>query len=187
MKNYPVLLFCSVLLLFGSCSRKSEDSRGLLTKRIQYDVNIKSPDPEYDWWVQNLEGDKRESLVKNIIENAAQGKVKAYDFVSNKLLSVKDIEQILHRTDSISLESPEPPHELIDTVIVRNLDLRSITRIRFLEEWRMDEKTLAFSKKVAGICPIQEVFTEAGELKGYKPLFWVFFDDEYPGKFELNK
>jgi hypothetical protein len=48
----------------------------------------------------------------------------------------------------------------------------------------MNDKTLAFTKKVAGICPLVERRTDSGELRGYKPLFWVFFDDKYPAELE---
>jgi len=82
------------------------------------------------------------------------------------------------------MESPIPPYDMIDTVLVTEIRLSDIKRLRFLEEWSMDNKTLAFTKKVAGICPMVERHSETGELLGYKPLFWVFFDDKYPAELQ---
>jgi hypothetical protein len=48
----------------------------------------------------------------------------------------------------------------------------------------MNDKTLAMSKKVMGICPLEERRSDSGELRGYKPLFWVFFDKRYPAELE---
>ena len=187
MKQSSFLLSLGLLVIIAlSCSRKPVDSK-VITKRIQYDVNIKSPDPDLEWWVQNIEGESRELLVKDIIDKASQGKVKAYDYLSNRPLSVKDINMILHKTDSISMERDDAPGELFDTVIFQNLDQRNITRLRFLEEWSMDEKTMVLTKKVLGMCPLIDVYAANGDLKGYKALFWVFFDEEYPGKLQSAK
>ncbi len=173
-------LFLLMLLIFAGCG-KSDVKSSLVTERIQYDVTIKSPDPEYDWWVQNLEGAKREGLLADIFGSVSGGKVKAYDFFSNKLLTPDEVKKILRRTDTVAVERPDPPHELVDTVLVHELSMKEISRLRFLEEWQMDHQTLAFTKKVVGICPLVEVYAESGELRGYKPLFWVFFDERYPG------
>jgi hypothetical protein len=181
----PAALLAMVLL--AACGRKSGDESSMVTRRIQYDVSIKSPDPDFDWWVQNIEGSNREQLVNNIIQSATEGKVKAYDFISSRLLSVTDIKGILRRVDTVAFESPDPPHNMVDTVLVHEVALRDITRLRFLEEWYMDKTSLAFTKKVVGICPMVESYTDSGDLKGYKPLFWVFFDDKYPGDFQQSK
>jgi len=185
MKIYallPIALFLMMLAL--SCSRESGLTENIVTNRIQYDVTIVSPDPDYDWWVQNIEGSERERVVRSILQAAGLGKVKVYDFVSLKPLTRDDVKGILSREDTVSIESTIPPYNLVDTIIKREVRLTDITRIRFLEEWKMDENALIFEKKVNGICPLVEVYTETGELKGYKPLFWIFLDDRYPAEFE---
>jgi len=183
MKKF-ILLFSlpAIVLVMISCHRDSDQARNTITRRIQYDVNIKSPDQEMEWWVQNIEGASREKLLGNIFQQVKSGEVKAYDFFSCNLLSVEDVNNLMRRVDSISVQSPIPPYELIDTVVVQELRLSDITKLRFLEEWGMDDKSLAFTKKIAGICPLTEKHTETGELLGYRPLFWVFFDKKYPAE-----
>lgn len=177
--------FLSFVLLAPSCHHEKDTEKNTVTKRIQYDVFIQNPDPDMDWWVQNLEGSNREKLVSDILTRVREGKVKAYDFLTYKAYTVDEIAAMMKRVDSISVERSTPPYDLVDTVLVTEIRMADITKLRFLEEWKMDDKTLEFSKKVAGICPLVERHTDSGELRGYKPLFWVFFDDKYPA--ELQK
>lgn len=183
MKNILIAMLFSLMLgLIISCNKPAAESGELVTKRIQYDVFIVSPDPEFDWWVQNIEGSGRETFVKNILSGASSGKVKVFDFFTYKPLAAEDIKNILRRVDTIALENPDPPHELRDTVLVKEIGTHDISKVRFMEEWYMNKESLVFSKKVIGICPLVEVFTENGDFKGNKPLFWVFFDDRYPAE-----
>ena len=179
-------IFISVALSMVLLSCKSGESadKDLVTKRIQYDVVIQNPDVEMDWWVQNIEGSNREKLLKDIFQSVLTGEVKTYDFNSYKPYSVDEIKNIMKRTDSISMESPIPPYDVIDTVMITEIRHSDIKKLRFLEEWRMNEKTLAFTKKVAGICPMLERRSDSGELLGYKPLFLMFFDEKYPAELE---
>jgi hypothetical protein len=178
------LLIVLVVIVVG-CNKKESD-KSLVTKRIQYDVPIKSIDPDNDWWVQNIEGQDREKLLKTIMQSVLDGKVKAYDFFTNDLLTPEQLNRIMKRADTITLERPDPPHSLYDTVLVHELNIRDITRLRFLEEWKMDEKSLHFTKEVAGICPLIARYGDEGELRGYMPLFWVFFDEKYPGELRMK-
>lgn len=167
-----------------SC-KQQESKKKLVTERIQYDVQLKSPGPDYPWWVQNLEGPVRESFIKSIISAAYEGKVKAYD-VDHKLLTPAEVKAIENRTDTIIGPSPTPPYNDTTMIIEHHLELDKINRVRFLEEWYMDETTLEMSKKIIGIAPVMESYDENGELRGWLPLFWVYFDKAYPAKFELK-
>ena len=57
MKKLTIFLTAILIMqLITSCMQKK---REVVTEKIQYDVNIKSPDPDYDWWIQNLPGPQR--------------------------------------------------------------------------------------------------------------------------------
>jgi hypothetical protein len=176
-----LILFVAGLMLF-SCKNKEEK---LITERIQYDVTIKSPDPEWDWWIQNLDGPRREDFVKMILNAAYSGKVKSFDY-DYKPITAEQVKAIDNRTDTIVMSSPVPPYNDTTVVVKRQLELQKIVRVRFLEEWTMNENTLEFTKKVLGIAPIKEVYGDDGEFRGYTPLFWVFLDKEYPGKLPVR-
>lgn len=187
MNKFVILAFTMIFSIFSpSCHNGVDAGKNIVTKRIQYDVPIRNTDPDMDWWVQNIEGSDREKLIKDILSRVTGGEVKAYDFLSCKPFTTDEIKKMMKRVDTISVERSTPPYDLVDTVLITEIRLSDITKLRFLEEWSMNEKTLAFTKKVAGICPMVERLTDSGELRGYKPLFWVFFDDQYPAALEMK-
>jgi len=187
MKKFVLILMMLVFTIsIQSCKNDSDAGKNIVTKRIQYDVPIHNTDPDMDWWVQNIEGSNRDKLVKDIINRVTTGEVKAYDFLTCKPFTTDEIKGMMKSVDSISIERATPPYDLVDTVMITEIRLSDITKLRFLEEWSMNDKTLAFSKKVAGICPMVERHTDSGELRGYKPLFWVFLDEKYPAELQLK-
>jgi len=181
-----ILLMSITSALLISCGNNESNEKNLVTKRIQYDVSIRNSDPELDWWVQNVEGSSREKLISDILRQVSEGKVKSYDFLTCNPITTDEIKSMLKRVDTISVERSTPPYDLVDTVLVSEIRPGDITRLRFLEEWSMNEKTLAFTKKITGICPMVERHSDSGELRGYRPLFWVFFDDKYPAELKLK-
>lgn len=174
------LLFFALILALNACKTDSVSDKNKVTKRILYDVAIVNKDQDFDWWVQNIEGAQREKLISDIFSAVESGKVQAFDYITNKPLSKNEINVLLKRTDTISFESPTPPYEIIDSVITTELNKKDIEKLRFLEEWYMDNSTLAFSKKVVGICPMIAKYGDQSEFRGYMPLFWIFFDEKYP-------
>lgn len=185
MKKIMILFLFSLSATLISCGdnkQKPENSnKKELSERIQYDVLIKTPDTDYDWWVQNLEGSKREAFVRTILDLAYEGKVKAYDYF-NDPFTPEEVKAIGNRTDTISVQNPDDPSVEYDTVVKHELDIQTITKVRFLEEWYLDETNYSFDKKVCGVMLMRENYSDSLELRGYTPLFWLYFDKEYPAK-----
>lgn len=176
------LLILTGSLFFSSCKNEKEQTdkeSKTITERIQYDVIIKSPDPELDWYNQNLEGIKREEFVKSIINAATEGKVKVYDYF-HTLLTPEELKKSFSKTDTVSVQDLKNPNISRDTIIKNELNLQEITKVRFLEEWKMNPDNLNFTKRVLGIMLMKENYGDSLELRGYTPLFWVYFDDKYP-------
>lgn len=175
--NIVILVFLTLVLACNDGKYKEKD---VVTKKILYDVTIINKDKEFDWWVQNIEGENREELISNILNSVASGNVTAYDYLSHKAMSKHEISQMLKRTDTIAIESPNPPYDLMDTIINSELKKKDIEKLRFLEEWYMNDNSLSFQKKIVGICPMIAKYGDTGDFRGYMPLFWVFFDEKYP-------
>ncbi|MDD3737814.1 MAG: hypothetical protein PHP31_00780 [Lentimicrobiaceae bacterium] len=178
-------LFALCLTLIVSCKSDKNKVGDELTKRIQYDVPICDVSADSYWWINNIEGIKREEFVKHIFKQVTDGNVVAHDIFSYRQLSAEDVKTIIRRVDTISVMSAQPPYELVDTVLIKEISVQDITKIRFLEEWYFDKKTLQIDKKVKGICPVVEIYNEDGTFRGNKPLFWIFTDDTYPKAFNL--
>lgn len=171
------------LITLSACQRKKDDLHSV-TQRIQYDVTIKSPDPNLDWWVQNIEGMNREAFVSDLIAAAYKGEVTTYDPFLLSKLEPGQISRIGSRSDTLRIQMSEPPYTYYDTVINVELSIHDITRIRFLEEWQQNPESRQVHKKVLGIAPLLESYDEEGILRGYQPMFWIFFDDAYPRKLQ---
>ncbi|HOH99175.1 MAG TPA: hypothetical protein PLE85_01420 [Bacteroidales bacterium] len=186
MKGKVLILavILGALIGFSSC-RKESQRDPILAKRIQYDVSIKSPDPSYDWWVQNLEGSSREAFVRDILSAAYSGKVEAWDAFHNKM-DPEAVKAIGNRIDTLTFQRPDPPYDLFDTIVKQELNIHEITRIRFLEAWYMDPSSLRITKEVIGVCPLLESYAPDGTLRGYMPMFWVYYDKEYPSAFQVS-
>lgn len=172
----PVILMF-ITLVFSACGKSKGD---LLTERIQYDVTINSPEQDLGWWVQNLEAAKREKLVKVIINSAKSGDHKLYDVITNKQLALEEIKDRGTRTEIMTLQKPNPPYESYDTLVTRDLQLSDISKVRFLEEWYLNEESGMITKKVIAICPMVESYTESGELRGHLPLYWISLVKKFP-------
>ena len=190
MKTKTILTFfvaaifmLTVAFVFSFCNNSKNNSdttnNKLLTERIQYDVLIKTPDPDFDWWVQNIEGSKRETFVRTFLQLAYDGKVKAYDYFNNSL-TVDQVKKIDNYVDTITVNNINDPIKTYDTIIKHELDIQKITKVRFLEEWYLDEKKMNFDKKVVGLMLMKENYGDSLDLRGYTPLFWIYFDDKYP-------
>ncbi|MBW6491519.1 MAG: hypothetical protein K0B15_10045 [Lentimicrobium sp.] len=175
------ILFLAILLMLGTLMFSCWGKKGsLLTERIQYDVPIKTPEVDLAWYVQNLEGPNREKFIQAVIQSAQSGKLKVYDVMSNKQLSAADVLAAGTRTELLTLQRPYEPFENFDTIVTRELQLSDITRVRFLEEWYMNEDNGRITKKVIAMCPLVESYTEEGQMRGYQPLFWMSYVKRFP-------
>lgn len=171
-----------LLFFIATDSTVTLDKMTPLTKRIQYDVFIKAPADNQDWWVQNIEESSRIAMINAILFKAKSGVVKAYDFPFNNALKPADINGLLTTSRSVEMQRPTPPYAFFDTTITEVTGVDKLIKLRFQEEWHMSTKPMAIIKKVTGIAPIKENYAPDGTLRGYTPLFWVYFDKQYPIK-----
>ena len=174
MKNLLLFsVFITATLL--SCQQKSKQD--IITKKIQYDVNIKSPDADWDWWIQNIVGPDREKLVDLVMDGALSGKFQAYDYFSDSISPV-DIEYMLADTFYLTYKRTFPPYDNYDTSIIMKINREDIQRIRFLEEWKIDPESMHFEKKVFGIGPVARR-TDLQGTERWQPLFWIYTDNDF--------
>lgn len=171
------LALMGTVATFNSCHKRST---GIQVERIQYDVPLVSDNPDADWWVQNVEGRTREQWIQGLLASVVDGKTKAWDVITFHELPLADVQSIIRQVDSISMPGAKPPYNLVDTVIVKEIRLSDIKKMRFLEEWQIDPATQKVNKQVMGICPMAQKLDASGNLLGYRPLFWLFFDKRYP-------
>ena len=130
MKKTALFLSLSILVFIFSCKNDDNKNKTIITERIQYDVPIKSPDVDLDWWVQNIEGSKRESFIKMILDKVYDGKIQAYDYL-DKPLTAEEVKKIGNRNDTLFMPSMDPPYTDSTVIINEKLKINDITKIRF--------------------------------------------------------
>ncbi len=169
------ILFSLLIIIFVSCRQENNDR--VITKKIQYDVNIKSPDPEWDWWIQNIVGPDREKLVDMIMDGALSGKFQAYDYFGDSI-SPEAIRAMLTDTIYFTYKESEPPYDEFDTAVILRITRDDILRIRFMEEWSINPETMEFHKKVLGLGPVAHRIDIQGNER-WQPLFWIPADKNF--------
>jgi hypothetical protein len=180
MRLEKLFLFISIVFLLTiiaySCTSNKKE---ILAEKIQYDVPVINADPQLDWWINNIEGSKREPFLKRIMEAAEKGEVRIFDYFNHPLtpqqLPAQCIDTI-YRT----LVRTYPPYEEYDTMTIDAVSYRDITKIRFLEEWTWEPGSVNIEKKVIAIGPV--VQREIAGESFNQLLFWIYLDERYPAR-----
>jgi len=159
--------------MFPSCSDMGEKNE-LLTSKIQYDVPVVNNDPQLDWWINNIEGSRREPFLKRIMEAAEKGEVKVYDYFENPL-SPSQVKSMGIDTIYKTLVRPHPPYDEYDTMIIRAISYHDIVKIRYLEEWSWDPAELEIEKNVLAFGPV--ISKEISGESYNQLLFWIHTAD----------
>lgn len=158
-------------------TQKSEDKDLItITPKIMYDVFIKSENDKNKWFVDNIVTSDREYFLNKIIEVASKGKLKIYDYF-DRIIDKEGFQNILNRKDTVLVENLEDPGSFTQKVTDVSLDIKSISKIRFIEEWKINTKTFTFYKIVKAISLLSENRENDGSLRGYTPVFYIYFDE----------
>jgi hypothetical protein len=195
-KNYGIMKKINlgftilVLIVFcHACNGPAGKEKRVIADLIEYPVFIKNPYGEEngEYWKENLETSKRLDFVKTLFDWAYTGKVKTFDYLTNQPLNIEQVKSIGNESDTFHINKSVPPYDEMDTVIQKKLDFNLIHKLKFLEKWSFDEDNFLLEKKLIGIAPALTVFADSATIKGYKPLFWIYFDKEYIKKITEKK
>ena len=121
----------------------------------------------------------------DVIRNAllSEGSITAYDpgpllqdDAFTDPLTQAEIEALFHRRDTVYTEDLETG-ELVPVVQDIDIDAASITRYLLKDDWVFDKQRSVMDIRIIGLAPMREVHGEDGELRGYAPLFWLYFPE----------
>ncbi len=178
LKNVLTWVSMMSMILLISCNGHSRKQQ-ILTEKIQYDVPVVSSDPQLDWWINNIEGSRREPFLIRILDAAEKGEVRVFDYFNQPLTPLQVRAQCI---DTIyrTLLREYPPYEEYDTMTIDAVSFRDITKIRFLEEWTWEPGKVNLEKKVIALGPV--VQREVAGENFNQLLFWIYLDERYPVK-----
>ena len=180
MKNIlPIFL----LLFLFSCNEKENQSEPVInstseagwTKPMIYIVD--GATTYYDD-VEDEDFSDYSKLVSEIFEQVYAGKLQAYDFIEGTPLSPEEVKKRSLQIDTVIIRNPNPDLDN-ETKIIKTENDKNIYSVKIKETWHFNKENLQLEKKVIALAPRSPVYSSDGsEIKGYKPLFWVFFDKE---------
>ena len=119
-------------------------------------VIIKNPDND-EWTTYCLRKLDKNSLVNYIFDAVYAEELTPYDFFSETVLTIKDIKEL--EKDS-------------------EFDRNNIAKVQYEEAWYYNKQKNTMIKKVHSIMLAYEIYDNFGEIKGYKPAFKVYFNNE---------
>ena len=192
MKKNQLLIINCVIFFLLNCSLGFGQSQWELEKQYQYQIDkhesLATFGDTVTWSnrtilnvnidsLQNLlpQYSKNKKLVDIIIDGAYQGKIKAYETWTAKLLSKEEVKAIQNYTDTVEVEIPKTK-KLKKQAVKHTLDRKEIKNFRVMMDWFYNSTTKKIKTKVVGIAPVLNLYTDSGSFKGTRPLFWIYFD-----------
>ncbi len=133
---------------------KNDNSYARIADTIITDVVIRNPDHN-EWTDYCLRNLKKDELVDQLFEMVYDGKLTPYDFFSETEMSIEEVKQF---------EKEE------------EFDRHKVGKVQFEESWHFDSENQKMMKQVISIMLAYETFDAEGNVKGYKPVFKVYFD-----------
>ncbi|WP_430810307.1 MULTISPECIES: hypothetical protein [unclassified Carboxylicivirga] len=159
LKHSATLALCFFVAL-ASCRQNPTNSTSSIAETtgtsiadtIIYPVLIKNANPNDSWTEHCLSRLEREKFTDQLFEAVYSEKATAYSYNTHEPLTLTEVRNIEQQAE-----------------FTRD----KVAKLQFWETWRFDEQSLRMTKKVHAILLAYEIFTEEGELRGYKAAFYV--------------
>ncbi|MFK7807383.1 MAG: gliding motility protein GldN [Saprospiraceae bacterium] len=91
-------------------------------------------------------------------------------------LTEEDQEGIFFQQDTIEVFDPDTQESYLQ-VVTNELNWEDVNRFRVKEVWFFDTRTSTMRVRILGIAPLVDVFTETGEFRNEKPLYWAYYPE----------
>lgn len=93
-------------------------------------------------------------------------------------MTAEEVRALLSKTDSI------PVYDLDGNISYQQVTLEvmpeHIKQYWIKEDWFFDRQRSIMEVRIIGLCPLRENVGENGEVRGYQPLFWIYFPEARP-------
>ncbi len=161
-------------LLMVKCGEKQGEPTKVATVRYIQQINwAAAANDSYNWYRENLEVSVREQLFGTLLAKAGKGALQAYPGPSaDGLLGKEALTACLTSTDSMWVESPEPPYAMEKVAITSTVDFTDIVAIECVQDILMYANgTIAIDLK--WYAPVVGTTDKYGNLTTTRTLFWV--------------
>jgi len=93
-----------------------------------------------------------------------------------KPLLAGELKDIFTRVDTVYTEDLNSG-EIIPTIQEVTLESRDIKMYKIKEDWIFDKQRSSMDIRILGLAPMREVRGEDGEVRGYAPIFWLYYPE----------
>jgi gliding motility associated protien GldN len=121
----------------------------------------------------------RSSLFDAIKAGMLSGEINGYDVNDNGVMfsvemSKGQVQKIFNaNSESVRNNTLEP----FDDVPLTSADVKAWW---MMEDWFFDKQRSVMDVRIRGMCPLRERKTATGQVRGYQPMFWLYFDQVRP-------
>jgi gliding motility associated protien GldN len=128
---------------------------------------------------------ERKALIDVIHDALNDGRLTAYgnptfDDEFKVPMTKSEVEAIFVKWDSTTTQEDPTTGEMVSAPSKKELTSDAIKQYAIKEDWFFDKQRSVLDVRIIGICPMIEDFTESGEFRGYKRLFWIYFPEARP-------
>jgi gliding motility associated protien GldN len=124
--------------------------------------------------------EQRRSLWDVIKDGMASGNLTIYDnplFDDEFRIPLREeaaMAKIVKIDSFPSIDINGNPITIVDTVELMSEDIKQYW---VKEDWFFDKQRGVMDARIIGICPIKESKDASGNVRGYQPLFWIYFPE----------
>ena len=120
------------------------------------------------------------SLFDIIKKNVISGQLSAYgnpvmDDQFTIQLGKTEIEKTFFRADTIEVDDLSGGIE--KRVVITEVMPQDIKQYWIKEDWFFDKQRSVLDVRIIGIAPLKESKDENGDVRGYTPMFWIYFPE----------
>lgn len=173
--------FLAVILALAlfACNEKPEltednssEPKAAYTKTMVYAVDLNSVFHED---LNDEDFSDVAPISKHLMTDVLEGKLKAFDPISEELISAEQVKSMLIFTDTVWYNNPETGDQSIE--IVERDYTQDFYGVTFKEQWIYNQENSVIEKKTVGLAPRIPVYSKVGgELRGYTSAFWVHYN-----------
>lgn len=93
-----------------------------------------------------------------------------------KPLLAGELKDIFTRVDTVYTEDLATG-EMVPSIQETVLESRDIKMYKIKEDWIFDKQRSSMDIRILGLAPMREVRGEDGEVRGYAPIFWLYYPE----------
>lgn len=91
-------------------------------------------------------------------------------------LSKDDMDSKINKKETVTTIDPETGEAIVKEV-VQEMNPEDIKQFRVKEIWFFEEEGSTFQKRILGIAPIRDAYSDNGDYMGQEALFWVYYPE----------